>query len=402
MEGGSGRPAHVLVLGAGPAPLGLLEAARARGLFVVAVDRDPGAPGFPLADRRALVSTEDEPAIQRLAEAERVDGVIAPGTDWPVAIAARVAQRLALPHPIDAATALLATSKARQRERFVEAEVPHVPWRHAANGTGDVPLPCVVKASDRQGQRGMSIVRDRAELAQAIALATAESRTGAALIEELVEGPEVTVNGISLDGGFHEVAVTDRVVADAPAFGVALAHVWPSHGDEGTAAPVAARAAQAIGIRDGPSYTQLRVGSDGPRVVELAARLGGGHDGELCHAAVGVDLNALALKAALGEEIRPEELVPRARVGGACTVFLVAPPGRLRAVHGMEQARAVDGVIRVRVYPQPGHEVRPLRHGADRAGAVLAVGENADEALARGRRAADLVRFETADATISV
>jgi len=46
---------RLLVLGAGAAQLGLLEAARARGLFVIAADRDAGAPGFAYADRRAIV-----------------------------------------------------------------------------------------------------------------------------------------------------------------------------------------------------------------------------------------------------------------------------------------------------------------------------------------------------------
>ena len=64
----SGSP-RLLVLGAGPAQLGLLEAARARGLWVAVVDRDPAAPGFRFADRRCILSTEDEPAIERLVGA---------------------------------------------------------------------------------------------------------------------------------------------------------------------------------------------------------------------------------------------------------------------------------------------------------------------------------------------
>jgi phosphoribosylaminoimidazole carboxylase (NCAIR synthetase) len=119
----AGQP-RLLVLGAGPAQLGLLEAARARDLWVAAVDRDPAAPGFPLADRRCILSTEDEPSIERLVGALHVDGIVAPGTDWPVAIAARIAERAGLPHPLSPAVAVAATSKLRQRERLAEAGVP--------------------------------------------------------------------------------------------------------------------------------------------------------------------------------------------------------------------------------------------------------------------------------------
>ena len=90
MEGHSpDRSERLLVLGAGPAQLGLLAAARQRGLYVIAVDRDAAAPGFRYADRRAVLSAEDEPGVERLAAAEHVAGLIAPGIDWPVAIAAR-------------------------------------------------------------------------------------------------------------------------------------------------------------------------------------------------------------------------------------------------------------------------------------------------------------------------
>ena len=395
MAGGSGRRgARLLVLGAGPAQLGLLAAARERGLYVIAVDRDPSAPGFSLADRRAIVSTEDERGIERLARAERIDGVIAPGIDFPVAIAARVAHGLGLPHPIDPATAVLATNKQRQRERLAEAGVPQP--RSSVLDAGDpVELPCVVKAPDRQGQRGLTLVRERSELAGAIGAAREASRSGHVLVEELVEGPEVTVNAFSVGGTFHPLTVTDRLTAEPPAFGVALAHVWMASHEP---VELARRAAEALGIRDGPTYTQIRVGPDGPRLIELAARLGGGHDAELCEAALGVDLSGLALSATLGEAIKAPRAKPR--VGGACVRFLVAPVGELAGVRGLEDAEAVAGVRWARVYRRPGHHFGPLRIGSDRAGAVLAVGDGRDEALARAAAAASRIRFDTIDAAV--
>lgn len=397
---GSRAEKRLLVLGAGPAQLGLLEAARARGdLVVIALDRDASAPGFSFADRRAIISTEDERGIQRLAEAERVHGIVAPGIDWPVAIAARVAERIAIPHPLAPETGVLAVSKARQRERLAAAGVPQPSW-HLVSGLEDgLPVPCVVKAPDRQGQRGLSLVEDAADLELAINRALAESRNGHALVEEVAAGPEVTVNAFSISGRYLPLTVTDRLTADPPAFGVALAHVWPSEADAaGEAADIAAMAVSALGIEDGPTYTQLRITRDGPQVVEVAARLGGGHDAELCLAALGVDLNELALRAALAEEIDPAALVVERQAGGASTVFLTTEPGELEAVEGVEDAEGMKGVLRVRVYRRPGYAVGELRRGSDRQGAVQAVGDSRDEALERARAAAALVRFRTARA----
>jgi biotin carboxylase len=389
------RKHRLLVLGAGPAQLGLLRAARERELYVIACDRDPQAPGFEFADRRAVVSTEDEPAIGMLAAAEQIDGVIAPGIDWPVAIAARIAGRFRLRHPISPETAALAVSKQRQRERLEEAGVPQPRWRVVTHDPGDLEVPCVVKPPDRQGQKGLTLVYDPAGLAEAIATAIGVSRGGAALVEELVEGPEVTVNAFSSDGEFNPLTVTDRLTADPPAFGVALAHAWPSEQDVSGAVEVARAAASAIGIENGPTYTQVVLSSEGPKVMELAARLGGGHDAELCQVALGVDLNGLALAAALGELAPVPSPHP---VEGACVRFLVARSGLLGAIGGVEQAGEIDGVVEARVYRQPGWTFGPLLRGADRAGFVLAVGSSRDDALSRAGRAADLIRFETSDA----
>jgi biotin carboxylase len=408
VEGGAAASdKRLLVLGAGPAQLGLLEAAHDRGLHVIAVDRDPRAPGFRFADRRAIVSVEDEPAIDRLATAERVDGVVAPGIDFPVAIAARVAARLGIAHPLDPPTAQAATSKLRQRERFAEAGVPHARYRicaslaEAANAAREFGFPCVVKAPDLQGQKGLGFVQDEGALAECFDHARGMARSSVVLVEELVAGPEVTVNAFSSGGRFHPLTVTDRVVAEPPAFGVALAHVWPSGLPEDVLAQVvrvAEAAAAAVGIHEGPTYTQVLVGDDGPRVGELAARLGGGHDAELCEAALGVDLNRLAVAAALGERLYAGAFVPDEQAGGACVRFLVPEPGVLEAVEGLEEAERSAGVVWVRSYRQPGHEFGELRRGADRAGAVLAVGNSRKEALERADRAAARIRFVTADA----
>ena len=175
------RRPRLLVLGAGPAQLGLLEAARERDLHVIAARPRPAAPwascsptSAPSSPPRTSSASSGSPAPARSTASSR------PGADWPVGIAARVAERLGLPHPIDGATAVLATSKARQRERLARggrAAAAALRGRRPA-----LPFPCVVKAADQQGQRGLTLVRERDELDAALAGAVAESRIGGALV----------------------------------------------------------------------------------------------------------------------------------------------------------------------------------------------------------------------------
>jgi cysteine synthase A len=268
---------------------------------------------------------------------------------------------------------VLSTSKLRQRERLAEAGVPQTGWRVVSKPDEVVGVPCLVRAPDRHGRRSRALVRSSRELRVAVKTALRASRIGLALVEEIVEEPVVTVSAFSRAGVFHALTVTDR----AP-----LTHVWESEHAH-AAVDVARRAAEALEIREGATVTQLRIGPDGPRVLGLSARTGGGHEAELCQAALGVDLNGLALASALGEPVPERRLRPRRDVGGACVRFL-AGSGE---ADGLEAAESAPGIEWARVY-----------RGSDRAGAVLATGESRAQALERATRAAECVRFRAADA----
>jgi biotin carboxylase len=397
---------RLLVLGAGPAQLGVLAAARGRRLTVVAADRDPAAPGFRYADRRAIVSIEDEPAIERLARAEEVDGLIAPGTDHAVAIAARVAERLGLPQPLPPEVAALAVSRRRQRERLAEAGIPQPrsfvcrTRSEVAAAAEELGYPVVVETPDREGERAVALAPNREALAAAAAEATAASVGDYCLVEEFLGQRVVTVSAFSLAGRFLPLTVTDREQAPPPAFGFPLGLLWPAElepADVGAIVDLAATAAAALGVEHGLTTTQVLLGHGRPPLLaKLSARVGGAHDGELCRAALGVDANALAVSAALGEPVHARELAPAASIGGACVRFLVARPGELRGVRGVEAAFAVTGVRGIRIYRRPGHVFRKLGGTSARAGAILATGETRDGARAAADRAASLIRFEIA------
>jgi biotin carboxylase len=348
------------------------------------------------------VSIEDEPQIERLAAALDLDGVIAPCSDRAVGLAARVAERLGLPHPIAPATAVAVGHKLRHRELLAGAGVPQPRWEVVAGLRGELGAPCVVKAPERHGGSGRLLVLDDADLPDAVEEARALSRGTAVLVEELVDGPEVAVSAFSAGGELIPLAVTDRVAAapddDGPAFGIALAHVWPSAHAE-SAIEVTRRAVDALGIENGPSHTRLRLSRGGPEVLEVSPRLGGGHNAELVRAATGVDLNVLALASALGARLSAADVTRGfgLHVGGAVMRFLIAPPGVLEAI---EVPQGLKGVVDVRLYREPGHEFGPLRRAADRAGAVLAVGATREEAVVRAGVAAERIRFATADAGV--
>ncbi|HET7429281.1 MAG TPA: hypothetical protein VFJ66_07500, partial [Gaiellales bacterium] len=149
-----------------------MEAAHRLGVRTVVCDSRPAAGDV-------TVSTEDTGAVLRVARDEEADGLIAPGTDWPVRIAAYVAEDLGLPHPVDVPTAVRCTNKLAQREVLHAAGVPQPAWSAEAPPS----FPCVVKAPDRQGQRAMSVVYRPEELGAAASAARRGSRSGRVVFE---------------------------------------------------------------------------------------------------------------------------------------------------------------------------------------------------------------------------
>ena len=192
---------RLVVLGAGPAQLGAFRAARRLGVETIACDRDADALALRLglADLHEQVSTFDADGIERVVRTHAAGGVIAPGTDGPVRVAAEVAARLGLAHPLAPDAAALTTDKRAQRAALAAAGIAQPAVIEAGEPWSG---PVVVKPSVAQGQRGLRLVEQPGDLASALEHARAVSRDGEALVEQFVAGDEVTVNAFLYDG-FH-------------------------------------------------------------------------------------------------------------------------------------------------------------------------------------------------------
>ncbi len=161
--------------------------------------------------------------------------------------------------------------------------------------------------------------------------------------------------------------------------------MWPSP-HAAAAAEVTRRAVEAIGIENGPSYTHLCVSRGGPEVIEVAARLGGGHDAELVLAATGVDLNGLALAAALGEPVSHEDVTRGLPGAGRRGCDAISRRSGRESWSRSRSRRGRAASCRSGSTASRGTSYGPLRRASDRAGAVLAVGATASEALVARRR----------------
>lgn len=208
------------------------------------------------------------------------------------------------------------------------------------------------------------------------------------LMEEYLDGPEFSVESFSFAGRHVVVAITEKFTD--PRHFAELGHAVPARLESGEAERVRAavsRFLDLMGIRDGVCHTEIRIGADGPRVIESHNRIAGDAIPELVRSVYGIDLTTLALGWPFGlvEEL-PDR--PEARAGASVRV-LVGESGRVESVEGVEEALRRDGVLDVRISAKPGDTVRPLRDNWDRLGLVVVTGPDTTAAVRHG---AEIIR----------
>ncbi len=399
---------RILVVGCGFPQLSLVRAAKRLGLHVIGVDANPRAVAVPHCDEFVEVSTHDVEDIARALRTARADAVTTTGSEVSLKATAEVAARTGLPFYADPATIRRCQDKDVMRAAYAAAGLRVPPFarcesiaeaREFARARG---FPLVVKPSRGWGQRGVARVESDGELTRAFAEARAHS-AGAGLplvvVEAWLEGREYSVNGWIEDGRLVNYCVTERLtIAGKRPLGVMIAEVYPSGlvaADEARVIEEARRGAAALGHLRGPCYSQVALGPSGCILFETAARLGGGFDGDVTRLASGVDLYDRILGVALGDlPLEKQGVVAPARAA-AIAKFLVAAPGIVRAVRGLEAARTAEGIAGAEVFVPVGGRVMPLTDSAKRAAYVLAHGETRDRATEHADRALALLRIDT-------
>jgi biotin carboxylase len=397
----------VLFVGAGRHQRRAIAQARERGLRVVAVDRNPEAPGLALADVSEVVDFADVDAVVDVARRHDVDGALTVSADRAVPVVGAVTERLGLP-TIGRDVAHRMTHKIAMRRTLAEEGIPQPPFaavRNLAEGRAaleTVGLPAVLKPVDSGGQRGLFRIETPGDLESHLHSALAESPGREAILEGFVEGTEMNGIVVVRSGDARMVTLSDRLRPEGAGFGVGWIHLFPAsiHSDQlGLAERVAERSVAALGLRDGIAFPQLIASPDGGvSVVEVAARIPGGQMADLVRHAVGVDLVELALRFALGEPIPDVVAVPRFSQPLAIR-FLTASPGPLPTgtvtrIGPLDAVLGARGVVQAETYLTVGETIRPVRLDGDRRGYVIATAPTSIEALQRAEHAAGLLEVE--------
>lgn len=377
----------IFILGGSRLQVPAIIKAKEKGLFVYVLDYDSSAVGIKYADKFLEISTIDIDAVYEAALRYQPKYIITSTSDMPVRTVSWVCEKLGKKTDITYENALCATDKSMMRARMRECKVP-IPQFYASHSISEfeeiitkMPDRFIVKPADSSSSRGVVLIdkRENNNYSEIYEYSLNYSRSGVVLIEEYMDGPEVSVEAFSIEGEPHIVTITDKLVTEIPYF-VEVGHTEPSRlplDIQEKIKEVAYEAIKAIGMKNGPTHTEIKITTEGPKLVEIGPRLGGDFiTSRLVPLSTGVDMINCSFSSLLGENIECEPKYTK----GAAIRFLQGKTGMLKAISGVEEARNMPGIQEVEIYCKVGDYVNELKSSNDRLGHIIAVGTNAEDA----------------------
>lgn len=323
-----------LILGVGDAQVDAIRYLKEAGWWVIGCSYRHEGRGLEWVDQFELADIKDPAAVEEVGRRERVDLIYSVGSDLAMPTVAKVASRLGLPTLVRDETAELLQDKIRTREFLTAKGISPVRYRRVSSEVDlegwDV-FPAIIKPADSQGQRGVlrvgSIEEAQANLRDSLRF----SRSGRVILEEFLDGPEVSANAFVMDSHVVFSAISDRVVLEGYPGGIPRGHVLPTRKCVGPLLDetrgLVERCIQLLGIENGPVYFQLKLTAEGPRIIEITPRLDGCHIWRLIRMQGGVDLLDASFRLLMGD--RPLKMQMEQRTKGYHLWFFLSPPGRI-------------------------------------------------------------------------
>lgn len=392
-----------MVLAAGLLQIDVIEKAKSMGYYVLAVDGNPKAPGFNVADKAICADIVNEETMLKIARDEHVDGVIHPCSEVSMAVMGRINDELGL-SGISREQAICATNKHLMRKAFEKGNAPSPKsilaqdaedaWSRLQN---EFDTNAILKPSRNSGSRGIAKVSrnmDKGDFIRAYDESLSESRDHSVLIEQFIEGPEFSIEMIVWQGEIHVLTVTDKKTTDAPHF-VELGHNQPScfsDADVETLKAAAVAGVKALGVNNCACHAEAKLMNGKAYLMEVGARLGGDFIAtELTHLSTGIDMVAAAIDVALGVE---PDLSAKEEPKGVCIRYFCPKPGKLVSISNTEVLNNPH-VYLWEIYPKEGDVIPTVTSSLCRSGHVIVTEKTPQKAIELAERLIESVKFET-------
>ena len=245
--------------------------------------------------------------------------------------------------------------------------------------------PLVIKPIDRSGSRGVFRLDEGCDLDDLFAKSRAFSYNGRVQVEKFLEGLQISTETVMYRGRGVTPGFADRNYDLLEQF---LPQIMENGGWMPSILSEAERkqvedlvvcASLALGVTDGVTKGDVVMTEEGPKMIEMAARLSGGDFCEsLVPLSVGVNYVEAAIKIAIGEEPDLEALKPSFQQHVVNRYFF-PEPGRLVRIEGVQDILKQGWIKKLEFWYEPGDVVPPPLSHAHRFGVFVAVGRTRQE-----------------------
>jgi biotin carboxylase len=405
---------RIIIVGAGVKQGPVISIAQELGFFTIAVDGSASAPAIALADQFEQIDLKDKEGIEAFARSLQnsggLCGILTAGTDFSATVA-WVAEKLGLPGiPYEAA--LNASDKSRMRSCFKHAALPSPEFITITSADEDQDLPgtypLVIKPVDNMGGRGCRRVNSAGEFREAATDALRFSRSGRAIVEAFMDGPEFSVDAIVYHGEITICGLADRHIFFPPYF-IEMGHTMPTTIEPGQQEAMLATfraGVRALGLTGegsvGAAKGDIKLTPRGPMIGEIAARLSGGYmSGWTYPYASGVEPIRAAILIAAGRD--PAGLAPLKNWTSAERAF-ISIPGTVKAISGIDTARNYPHVRDIFLRITEGSKVSFPENNVTKCGNVISAAPDRVTAVTAAENAARsiLIRLDPADPETAV
>lgn len=369
----------ILVFGVGELQKSIIDRAHKMGLYVVGID--PCADAFCKEDVDAfeIVGGQDFEGTCAVVEKHGINAIVTAATDKPLVMMARIAEKYGFPF-YSVETAQWSTDKFQMKKRFELGGVPHAQGRTISKveEADGLAFPVIVKPRDNSGSRGVKLCRNQEDLRISIDEALENSKLDSVLVEEFIEGPEYSIEGLHHDGKSEVIQFTEKKTTEFP-YNVELGHIQPANISEDNKQKIRdiiAKIGKALSFVNCPSHTELKINERGIFVIETSPRLGGDYiTSTLTPLSTGVNLEDELLKISLGETINPR---PKAVQYSGVRFFSFEEGSVIKHVPNSEFVKTWPHVVDFSFNLKEGEKVNRITSSLNRYGHLTLTAGNRD------------------------
>lgn len=385
-----------LVLCGGKPQIALIHELKRRNITAILADANDKAAAVQYADVFYKVSTLDVVGIEKIALAEKVDFILSVCADQMLLVAAQLSEKLNLPCYIDYETAKNVSSKEYMKRIFMENNIPTAKYIVGSSISPSAILglnfPLIVKPVDCYSSRGVKKVLNYDELLSAFENAKDLSRTRTAIVEEFIEGPELSVDIYVENGKVNILCIRSLdKIPNSEKFIICRGN-YPAKISLATrerVQDVAQNIVEAFGLVDAPMLIQMKINDEQIHILEFCARTGGGIKYRLLPKVCGFDVVKAVLDLTLGEK-------PHVDMKSLNTYivdeFLYCNSGILDHTEGFEELLK-DGIIdHYEIYKSAGYQFCEINSSGDRVAYFSVVADTEEELKRKHQIAASAVK----------